>query len=93
MTDIKIGDMVMVVKPSSCCNSKKTIGRIFYVNAICRDLSKCTHCGAIRIIDAAYEINNEDGCDIQKLIKINPPAKDILIQTEKECVCKINEKV
>lgn len=44
---IKVGDLIMIVKPSLCCGCRKTIG---HVHTVVRDadrlpFGRCTECG------------------------------------------------
>lgn len=46
--NISVGDLVVVVKPSTCCGSLKAVGKILtVVNRGLTDRSKCTTCGKI----------------------------------------------
>ena len=70
---IKKGDLVMVVKPTECCGSTKSLGHIFTVTSVRVVTSVCGVCG-----DSAADINCEDsdrtGCLPSRLKKIDPPS-------------------
>ena len=42
MSDIKVGDLVIVVKPTVCCGNKKRLGQIFKTTAYI--VSTCLYC-------------------------------------------------
>jgi hypothetical protein len=80
---IKIGDLVMVVKPTTCCGSSNSIGRVFKVLRSENMFSKCNHCGDLK--EELHAVQSMQGSwygySLTRLIKINPPALD---ETENE---------
>ncbi len=44
---IQVGDLVQVVRPTSCCGSDVSIGKIFIVAEFSDRLGKCKICGYI----------------------------------------------
>lgn len=69
--EIKKGDLVMVVKPSECCGSDASVGKIFKVVGINNYLGKCISCRKERKIHAAYKTASV-GCALTRLKKIKP---------------------
>ena len=46
---IEVGDLVMVVFPTTCCGSPQTLGRVFKVMDICKSArQRCFVCGSVR---------------------------------------------
>jgi len=81
---IKVGDLVMVVKPTVCCGNPAELGIIFTVAEIDSSESNCVFCGStFNVLDARNGINN-DWHDVSTLIKIDPPALQDETTTEKE---------
>jgi hypothetical protein len=89
MSNIKVGDLVMVVKPAPCCGSTKNIGKIFKVTelsaggicscgALTKINEKCARTGDMTKngLHISYQVN--------RLIKIDPPSLPETIETEKE---------
>jgi hypothetical protein len=81
---IKVGDLVMVVKPVLCCGDSTSIGMIFTAGEKYEGLSKCTKCGSRDMtngfwVDGKYEVK-----DSFRLIKIDPPALPESLEREKE---------
>ena len=42
---ISAGDLVMIVKPSTCCGNGTALGRVFTVAAVDPRGIRCLHCG------------------------------------------------
>lgn len=82
---IKAGDLVMVVRASSCCCSTKKLGRIFMVRHVVKStIHTCLRCGhrevgAIVALEAGRE-----GCMPYRLKKIDPPAEGDSLPTRRE---------
>ena len=51
---VKIGDLVMVIKPTPCCGSTRSLGMIFKVESMeLLEGAKCSVCGGI--LEKRYE--------------------------------------
>ena len=76
MSDIKVGDLVMIVKPTVCCGYAGRIGRVFRAGRFNTKSAKCSLCGA-RATSFVGVLNPESGkfVDVVRLIKIDPPAE------------------
>jgi len=83
---IKVGDLVMVVKPVPCgCKSAyKFIGMIGTVISLDTDKGYCGACGAEFGVSEFAEITKGQFVRISRLIKIDPPALQDETTTEKE---------
>ena len=80
---IKAGDLVCITRPSVCCGSKQSIGEIHLVKEIVKELSRCPVCNdksywKLAILDDGF------GCELIRLIKIDPPALQDETENEKE---------
>lgn len=77
MSDIKTGDLVMVVKPISCCGSTMAIGRIATI--IQKELTpfvRCRQCGLVRKMPCdAVSLSTGGIKEKSRLIKIDPPKQ------------------
>jgi len=72
--DIKVGDLVIVVKPSLCCGILKDIGSIFTVlNAMPATYVTCIYCHNRKENENYLLLSNNMGCHKSRLIKIDPP--------------------
>ena len=84
MSDIKVGDLVMVVKSSLCCGSTDGIGETFVVRWLGRPNGQCEACGNCRPTYGADSVTNgDDGYDLRRLKRI-PPLSDLERVTDKE---------
>jgi hypothetical protein len=84
MSDIKVGDLVMVVKPIHCCGGTTSIGRVFVVQAIAIARGVCGNCLTNHPPMPVAFINDWFRYDIPRLIKIDPPALPESIERKKE---------
>jgi len=93
MSDIKAGDLVMVVKPRQCCGSSHAIGKVFLVVSVGIETVNCSICGKEEKMVVARVSTGLMG-DISRLKKI-PPLSDLedvethnkdLIPNEKETI-------
>lgn len=75
MSDIKVGDLVMVVRKTRCCSRGKTTGKVFRVAK--NDGVVTGECGACGATVTDEYIENEDGHGFSgyRLKKIDPPAE------------------
>jgi hypothetical protein len=81
MSDIKAGDLVMVVKPIHCCGGTASIGLVFVVQEVAIAGGKCGGCYVQHPPMPVAFINDWFRYDLHRLIKIDPPA---LPSTERE---------
>jgi hypothetical protein len=81
MSDIKVGDLVMVVKPSACCGRLDFIGKTFIALEFKIGLSNCVYCGHRE--DRTNIVGGEFMFHIHRLIKIDPPALPESMEREK----------
>jgi hypothetical protein len=80
---IKVGDLVMITKPLSCCGLGGTIGQIFNVSQISHEYWECD-CGAVSSGLCALDANDGLWCPFYRLIKIDPPSMPESLEREKE---------
>lgn len=87
MNNIKVGDLVMVVKPTLCCGNPYSIGKLFTVieNTI-KQISYCIHCGEEWVTASKDMVLLSDDKAIlrTRLIKIDPPSQPETITESKE---------
>ena len=85
MSDIKAGDVVMVVKPTPCCGSKNKIGFAFRVVSVIRLADgQCWGCGKRFSATIADVEGGGFGPQLSRLIRIDPPALPESVETERE---------
>jgi hypothetical protein len=84
MSNIKVGDLVMIVKPIQCCGEDRAVGRLFKVEAVEHDYYQCIYCGAITKSTVAKNPNRNSWVSFSRLIKIDPPALPESLEREKE---------
>lgn len=88
MSDIKPGDLVMVVRPSPCCGKTSAIGTTFVVEGLNIAPGKCRHCGVIETaLLARTGKRSEIGLvsyRVSRLIRIDPPALPESVETTEE---------
>ena len=82
----KKGDLVMVVRPSTCCGSVKNVGSIREIGdqlpfAL---ISVCMYCGDEGPTYGQVRLSNGNHIEKYRLIKINPPADDTEEVADKE---------
>jgi hypothetical protein len=83
MSGIKAGDLVMVVRPMPCCGNARSIGKVFEVRRVTRDLARCPHCKTEFEETYANAVNGR-GWEVPRLIRIDPPALPESIDAERE---------
>lgn len=94
MENIKVGDLVMVVKPRECCGDASTVGLIFVVKEIKSSFTRCPICGnsgsEIRVI-SDIKVNNGRNFHplITRLKKIQPLSELDTIETKKDLPCEV----
>lgn len=81
----KKGDLVMVVKPTLCCNRTKVIGQIHTVRRVIITDTYCEGCGHEKDSVLVVEMDAVDFyVESSRLIKIDPPAEEDQETTNKE---------
>lgn len=73
MSGIKVGDLVIVVKPTPCCGNYRSVGRIYKVARIVSGNRRCNFCAAISTHAFALQPNRY-GIHLYRLKKLDPPA-------------------
>lgn len=82
---IKIGDLVMVVKPMPCCGYSGALGKVcIVVDRHIREMGECVHCGHTEKNVNAVALDDGHVRNIARLIKIDPPSLQDETITEKE---------
>lgn len=87
MSDIKLGDLVMVVKPKACCGRSDGVGKLFVAgSAPFRTKSRCILCGAIwnSVVVSRSESKDLRVTDLDRLKKIDPPAEGDSLPTRRD---------
>jgi hypothetical protein len=79
MSEIKKGDLVMLVRPQPCCGSSAELGKIFTVADIFLSKAhKCAQCGYVTASVVALHGHIKDGLPVGSLLsrlkKIEPPT-------------------
>ena len=70
---IQVGDLVVVIKPTDCCDSPYAVGFIFVVSCIRGGPGTCVHCGGrYERIDACFE--NKGWLGLDRLKRLDPDA-------------------
>jgi len=88
MENIKVGDLVMVIKPIPCCGYDKRIGMISTVEQIVERGMYCTICGH-NFGTSTHTIVNGIGFSFDRLKKIPPLEEQDKIETKEELPCKV----
>jgi hypothetical protein len=70
---IKVGDLVMIVKPTNCCGNPSSLGQIFTVSCLETETSDCIYCGYAHEVTIAEDSRDKHWVDLNRLIKIDPP--------------------
>lgn len=84
MSEIKPGDLVMIVKATACCGNPKGIGGVFRVAAVeLGVMFECCFCHADMSEPVALS-HKDEGIRFSELIKIDPPAEMKDEEIEKE---------
>lgn len=80
MAEIKVGDLVMVVRPRACDGSVKGIGLCSKVLRVYNTPANCPACGGTHSLGPIAEVaHNYWLFAISRLIKIDPPAESLSI--------------
>jgi hypothetical protein len=83
MSDIKAGDLVMVVRGSSCCGASHFMGLPFTVHSVESLAGVCAKCGAFKLKTFVCR-DRYYGFEESSVIKIDPPALPESIERKKE---------
>jgi len=84
MSDIKAGDLVMVVRPSTCCGNSSLLGSIFTVDDVFRGIGRCGRCGHIHTLPVDIVETPNLSLLASTLKKIDPPAEGDSLPTRKD---------
>lgn len=88
MSEIKVGDLVVIIKPIACCGYSSGIGRIFRVSEFTKGKAGdvCPYCHSRKpaITIALFEGNGHIGAEISRLKKLDPPTEDETVSTDTE---------
>ena len=80
---IRVGDLVMVVKPRSCCPEKTRFGVITRITKIHNEARCCKYCKKIYPKGLVFANTlNGNGTELYRLKKINPPPIKESIERE-----------
>lgn len=84
MSVIKVGDLVMVIRPTPCCGNSRSIGTVGTVKKVYHGaLAQCYYCKSLLRAEADAMIEGY-GYDISRLKKIDPPALDEEVERARE---------
>jgi len=85
-TDIKPGDLVMVVRPNLCCGASDSVGMVAIVQPNPRWASycQCDGCGAVEYDMRDFRTLKGGGYHIAVLKKLEPPALADNTETQRE---------
>ncbi len=82
---IKVGDLVCVTKSTSCCKRTDGIGTHFIVQGKVNISGHCSYCKEVyNAVALIPDLAMYGGYDINRCIKIDPPALQDETTTEKE---------
>lgn len=84
MSDIKPGDLVMVVKPQRCCGGVALLGKVFVVQKIDSKKLHCISCNHLHAAEMIAIDQEGFGYFPQRLKKIDPPSEGDSLPTRKE---------
>lgn len=69
---IKVGDLVVVVKPGPCCGTARTLGHVFCVAEIRVASGACCECGKVYDHEAVAVYPDGSGEPLSRLKRIDP---------------------
>ena len=86
MKPIKVGDLVMVVRPTICCGATKSVGLVAtVVDNETKQYVRCIHCSDRVINDSSYlQLDNGKYCHVSRLKRIDPPATPETVEHDSE---------
>lgn len=84
MSAIDVGDLVVVTRPTPCCNRTDSIGRVFRVASIADRVSGYCHgCGLEQVRTVATPTADDAaGFVVERLTKLDSPAQDNDVNSE-----------
>jgi hypothetical protein len=80
---IKVGDLVMIVRPKTCCHNYK-LGIPRTVIAFALSEYQCFHCRHEHPTAFLAQLDNQDWVLVSRLKKIDPPELPESLEREKE---------
>lgn len=83
MSAIKAGDLVMVVRPTPCCGNTDGMGTVYRAAEVSSVYSYCDRCGK-KSSGVVVWHEDDSGCHVSRLIRIDPPALPEIVETEEE---------
>lgn len=83
MSDIKTGDLVMVVRPTPCCGRADGIGTVYRAADVASVEAYCDWCGRDSSGVVVWH-EDDSGCHVSRLIRIDPPALPESVKTSLE---------
>jgi len=85
MSDIKVGDLVMVVRGMTCCGAiTGSEGAVFQVTELAPTVGKCLVCRSSHSPGTAHSKEVPAGIDLDRLRKIEPLSREDSIETTKQ---------
>lgn len=85
MSEIKRGDLVMVVRPRTCCGGITDLGITFIAGDFYTGVSHCPHCKTVVDSVKCVWVSEKYSVEIiSRLIRIDPPALSDETETKKE---------
>jgi hypothetical protein len=85
VSDIKTGDLVMIIKPTTCCGRSDGIGMTFSAGHVLKATILCPFCGDRSPIKVAVEKVGVDlYVEAPRLKKIDPPAEGDSLPTRRD---------
>ena len=85
MSQIKPGDLVMIVRGTPCCGATRgNLGIPFIVGSVEDCRVWCNDCGSERMVRLVEAESGDPNAEAGMLIKIDPPAQDV--ETREEMV-------
>jgi hypothetical protein len=85
MSEIKAGDLVMVVRATPCCSATPDVGSVFRVASINAVVSHCELCGQWNTDPKAWDVD-DSGVRVSQCVRIDPPAQPESVETDREVV-------
>lgn len=82
--NIKVGDLVMVVRPMPCCGGMKGVGKIFVVEDIEEGIGQCEEFFIQAFSLDALQKGTDIWWPIKALKKIDPPEEGDSLPTRKD---------
>lgn len=71
---IKKGDLVQVIRPTTCCGGDGSIGKIFTADYIENGYTLCAYCGVLKLEICARQ-DGQHWRALSRLRKIDPPSE------------------